>query len=92
MEDFEAWKAVFDDHMGMRKRFTEQSHRLFRSVGDPNELTLLFEFDDADRAREFVESEDLRLKMKEAGVEGRPEFSFLDHEETLETRRSPEAV
>lgn len=87
VEDFEAWKPVFDDHAGMRKRFTERGHRLFRSTDDPNELTILFEFDDAGRAWEFVESEDLRLKMKQAGVEGRPEFVFLDHEETVETKR-----
>ncbi len=54
VEDFDAWKPMFDaDPPGARANAT--GWRLFRTAGDPNEVSIAVEFDsvaDADAARE----------------------------------------
>ena len=38
----------------------------------------LFEWDDLEKARQFVQSEDLRQAMESAGVSDQPDIYFLD--------------
>ena len=66
--NYETWKANFDGSADMRKAAGEKSYRLFRSADDANELTLLCEWDTAESARRFLESEDLRLAQQASGV------------------------
>lgn len=53
VDDFDAWKALFDaDPPGARAAAT--GHRLFRTAGDPDEVSIAVEFDsvaDAEQAR-----------------------------------------
>ncbi|MFB6131135.1 MAG: hypothetical protein ABEJ28_09975 [Salinigranum sp.] len=87
VEDFDAWKPYFDDHDLTRREHGQRWYRLFRSADDPNEVTILFEFDgDVERVTEFFESADLRERMATAGVRGRPEVTFLQQ---VERRRTP---
>jgi hypothetical protein len=50
---------------------------LLRNSDDPNEVVLLFETQDLQRARDFAASSDLREKMQEAGVVDKPDIYFL---------------
>lgn len=75
--DFNAWKAVFDSAFTFRKASGENSFHLYRDATDPADLTLLFEWDSPDRARKFLESDQLRQSMKEAGVQGEAEKRVL---------------
>ena len=78
IEDYAKWKPVYDKHEAMRKVSGAKEARLYRSASNPNEITLLFEWDDFANARKFAESEDLKNAMKQAGVTGPPEVSFLE--------------
>ena len=44
----------------------------------PNEVLLLLEWDDLERARLFADSDDLREAMTRAGVTDRPDIWFLE--------------
>lgn len=77
-QDFETWKAAFDDHESFRRAHGARSERVFRNADDPNETLVLLEWDDLDAARAFSQSPELREKMQEAGVTGPPEVVFLD--------------
>jgi heme-degrading monooxygenase HmoA len=57
--------------------------RLYRNATDPNELVILFEWDDLDKARTFAPSEDLRQIMQRAGVADRPDLYFLEEVEQV---------
>ena len=57
--------------------------RLFRSADDRNELVMLLEWDDMEKAREFARSQDLRDTMKRAGVSDSPDVYFLIEVEQL---------
>ena len=86
VEDYQKWRVVFDAALEFRHAGGECSCRIFRKSGDPNDLTLLFEWADLAQAHTFMESAELRGKMKEAGVRGAPEIHFLSELYTI--RRS----
>ena len=76
--DYLAWKAVFDEHEPARRANGSQGGWLFRDVDDPQEVLLLLAWDDLERARLFVDSDDLREAMTRAGVTDRPDIWFLE--------------
>lgn len=53
--------------------------RILRNPADPNDLTMVFEWDTVDHAQAFAQSPELREVMQKAGVVGKPYSSF--HEE-----------
>ena len=64
------------------KRVTIPIHRpgrkrLLRNIDDPNEVILLFEAEDIEKAREFANSSDLRETMQKVGVIDKPDIYFL---------------
>jgi hypothetical protein len=75
--DYHRWRAVFDSALDFRHHGGEQSCRIFRKTGNPNDLTLLFEWDNLEHAQRYMSSPELRSKMGEAGVQGVPEIEFL---------------
>ena len=76
--DYPAWKTVFDEHAIARRANGSRGGRLFRDAADPNEVLALLTWDDLDRARLFVDSDDLRETMTRAGVTDRPDIWFLE--------------
>ena len=76
--DFPRWKESFDAHVLDRRRAGEVSFRLFHSVEDPKDLTLLFDWESADAARKFMTSAELLQRMQQAGVQGAPEVHYLE--------------
>ncbi len=78
VEDYAKWKRAFDEHAATRQTGGSKGGQLFRSSDDPNEVVGLFEWDDLEKARQFVQSEDLRQAMESAGVSDQPDIYFLD--------------
>jgi heme-degrading monooxygenase HmoA len=81
--DYAQWKPVFDEHGVTRKANGCKGGHLFRSSEDPHEVVILFEWDNMEKARQFVQSEDLRKAMKRAGVSDQPDMYFLDEVERV---------
>jgi heme-degrading monooxygenase HmoA len=81
--DYAKWKSAFDEHGATRQTNGSRGGQLFRNANDPNELIILFEWDDLERARQFTQSEDLRQAMQRAGVADQPDIYFLEAVEHL---------
>jgi quinol monooxygenase YgiN len=77
VEDFEKWKAGFDAFHDTRKSGGEKSYQIFRTIDDPNNVVALFEWDDIDNARAFLNSSELKDAMEQAGVSGQPEITIM---------------
>ncbi len=75
--DYRSWRSVFDAALDFRHNGGECSCRIFRKAGNPNDLTLLFEWEDMDKAKHYMTSDELRMKMQQAGVMGAPEIEYL---------------
>lgn len=78
VEDFEGWKSAFDGFDAYRTEHGQRGFQAFQSADDPNEVVVLFEWDDGEDPRAFFESEGMRERMTQAGVKGKPEMSVLN--------------
>ena len=81
--DYPKWKPVFDEHDSTRKANGFKGHQLFCNADDPNELIILLEVDDLEKARQLVQSADLREAMQRSGVADQPDIYFLDEVERV---------
>jgi len=75
--DFDKWKPLFEDHRPVREAASLKNLYLWRNEGDPNDIIVLFEASDLAKAKEFLGSSELKIKMQEHGVQGAPEIVFL---------------
>ena len=76
--DFNRWKESFDSYLNTRMRAGELGFRLFQSVDDPRDVTLLSDWDSVEQARRFMSSEELRSRMQQAGVVGTPDVHYVE--------------
>lgn len=78
VEDYARWKVGFDDHGATRQASGSKGALVLRNAEDPNQVTLLLEWDNLDNARAFANSDELREAMQRAGVTGPPSVYFLE--------------
>jgi quinol monooxygenase YgiN len=78
VRDFAEWKRIYDSVADMRTSNGELSDKIYRDSTDPNSLTILFDWDSMENARKYAESPELKAAMETAGVEGRPNITFLN--------------
>ena len=71
--DYEKWRPFFDtDDARRRAAGATGVTQIFRDVNDPNTITILMEWDNAENARKFAEDPALGEVMQKAGVVGMP--------------------
>ena len=78
VSDFSKWKSAYDAHSPARKEVGLKEEHLLRNMDNPNEVILLFEVNDLQKAKEFSASAGLREAMQNAGVVDKPDIYFLD--------------
>ena len=83
VRDYSKWKPVFDEHASTRKTAGSKGARLFRSADNLNEIVIVFEWESAENARKFAQSEDLKKTMQRAGVIDKPDVYFLEEIERV---------
>ncbi len=78
VKNYAAWKPLFDkDHSAIKARGSTGG-RLYRNAENRNEVIVIFNWDNLDKARQFAQSENLNQAMKQAGVIDGPDFYFLE--------------
>jgi hypothetical protein len=78
VEDFAEWKPVYDAYQLEPSNPQSKGDLVFQSTEDPNLVTVLSEFESWDAAEEFMNSEELKNAMHDAGVAGEPEVAYLE--------------
>ena len=68
VQEYERWKAGYDASVEHRKAAGEVSYQVFRSVDDPNVVTVVSVQKSAERVQAFLDSPELKEGMKKAGV------------------------
>lgn len=87
VEDFEKWKLTFYNNESYRTEHGERGYQVFQSVDDPNEVVVLFEWDENKDPRAFFESEEMREIMTEAGLKGLPDLTEVELVDQKPTQR-----
>ena len=72
--DYVTWREAFDAFDRGSRGVRQDA--VYRSLSDPNEVTVIFDFDDQEAAEAFIGSDELRARLKEAGVVMPPTFWF----------------
>ena len=78
VSDYHAWKRVFDEHEFDRKANGCQGVQILRNAADPKETLILLVWDDLLRALLFLQSDDLRDSIDQAGVIDTPDIWLLE--------------
>jgi hypothetical protein len=78
VRDFSEWKRGYDAHLPKRTEAGLTEKHLLRGASDANEIVLLFQTNDLNRAKAFAESPDLRQTMQNVGVLDKPDIYFLN--------------
>ena len=76
VEDYSAWKLVFDRAASMRKQAGELSYQVLRDENEPNRIVHFSVWTSTTNARKFFESPELVEIRAKAGVKS-PEFIYL---------------
>ena len=77
VEDYAAWKAIFDNAAPIRKTAGEQNYQVLKYDHDPNRIVHFSRWSSLANARAFFESPELVKIRAEAGVRA-PEFIYLE--------------
>jgi hypothetical protein len=78
VRDYPEWKRGYDAHLPKRVEAGLTEKYLLRGAKDQNEVIVLFEARDLNRAKTFAESTDLRETMQKVGVIDKPDIYFLN--------------
>lgn len=81
VEDYAAWKTIFDGAAQIRKEAGEISYQLLRFQSDANNIVHFSRWNSLQNAKEFFESPRLLEIRKQAGVKA-PTFVYLEEIET----------
>jgi quinol monooxygenase YgiN len=77
VEDYNAWKIIFDNAATIRKQAGELSYQILKYDGDANKIVHFSRWTYHADARGFFESPKLVEIRKQAGVKA-PEFIYLE--------------
>lgn len=75
---YDTWREAYDKFEPVRKAHGVDKQKVYRSIDDPNDVTVLHRFPTAKAAFEFAESEALKAAMEKAGVVGQPIIWFTE--------------
>ena len=77
VEDYPAWKNVFDSAASIRKDAGEQSYQVLKYEKNSNKIVHFSKWSSLSGAKKFFESPELVKIRQEAGVKS-PEFIYLN--------------
>jgi len=81
VEDYTAWKKIFDEAATIRKNAGEINYQVLKYPEEPNKIVHFSNWSSIDNAKAFFESPELVKIRKEAGVKA-PEFIYLEQLES----------
>ena len=77
VQEYSTFRKVYDDHDSTRREFGCLDAQVFQSPSDPNEITIITDWQSVEAAKAFAASPVLKASMKSAGAISQPEILFL---------------
>jgi len=77
VEDYAAWKVVFDEGSEMAKKAGLIGHAINQDIKDPNKLTVLMQAESTEVLTAFWASDEVKAAIKKSGVKGEPKTMML---------------
>jgi len=77
VEDYDRWKKVFDEDEPIRSEAELELRAISTNADDPTMVNIMFATDDIEKAKNLINTGDLKKRMHEAGVLTEPSFSVF---------------
>ena len=92
VKSYDSWRPAYDRHLVARAQAGLREVGVFRDAKDSNDLLIVWTTDNLGQAKSFLNSLELKSKMKESGVVSEPEVWFADPESRaiVQVRRGEE--
>jgi len=76
--NYKAWRKVYDDFAPAQKTKGVTAEAVYLAADNPNDITVTHDFATIEAAHAFVNSEELKSAMQNAGVVGMPTIWFTN--------------
>ena len=73
VNDYAAWLKVYNDFDPTKRKLGVTGQAAYRSIDNPNDVTVTHDFRSVEKARAFAASAELKAAMEKAGVKGAPQ-------------------
>lgn len=77
VSNYGTWKVGFDAQDTVRRAHGCQRCLLFRGAGDDDEILILLEWDEVDRAWMFAQSDEMQAALQQPDVADEPDLWLL---------------
>jgi hypothetical protein len=77
VESYERWKKIFDEDEVIRAEAQLELRAISTNADDPLIINVMFATDDIEKAKNVINSGELKKRMKEAGVLTEPDLSVF---------------
>ncbi len=84
IEDYDKWKANFEKNSGLRKTYGSRGAIAFTSSENSNEVTVIIKALNKQSMAKIRESGEFKQAMKDGGVVGEPNVTFLQYVKELD--------
>jgi len=74
--DYGAWRKAFDAFAPIQKRAGVTYTALYQSTDNPNDVTVIHEFRNLEKAKAFAALPELKAAMEKGGVKGAPQIWY----------------
>jgi hypothetical protein len=72
--DYAKWRKVYDDFEETRTKMGEIGDWVYQLATDPNDVTVIHDFDSVEKAQALIGSSELKTAMGNAGVASAPDI------------------
>ena len=74
VKDFKVWQKSYDSFAPEQKKAGVFKKSVYQSVDDANDVTVIHDFHDVEKAKAFATSPQLAEKMSASGLVGKPDI------------------
>ena len=79
VSDYAAWLKAYNAFAKERRKMGVRAAVVYRSIDNPNEITVTHDFKSVEKAKAFATSARLKEVMENAGVKGTPQIWFTNN-------------
>ena len=76
VKDYGTWRTAYDGREKNRVSAGITNGRVFRRAEDPNDVVILQDVADVEKARTWLASDEIKAAMEKSGVVGSPNVRF----------------
>ena len=74
VNDYAVWRKAYNDFDSTRRKMGVTGQAVYRSIDNPNDVTVTHDFRSVEKAKSFAASAELKAAMDRAGVKGAPQI------------------